>query len=76
MLRGDCQIESGRRKDVRLSSLVALADALDVSVDYLLGRMPSMTPLLRHRAFLYDTVETFTESVLPFLREGASASWP
>jgi len=33
--------------------------------------MPSMTPLLRHRAFLYDTVETFTESVLPFLREGA-----
>ncbi|MCU1676331.1 MAG: sensor protein [Frankiales bacterium] len=32
------QIEAGRRTDVRLRSLVALADALDVSVDALLAR--------------------------------------
>ena len=32
------QIETGRRTDVRLRSLVALADALGVSVDALLGR--------------------------------------
>jgi DNA-binding XRE family transcriptional regulator len=35
------QIETGRRTDVRLRSLVALADALGVTVDALLGRGPS-----------------------------------
>jgi transcriptional regulator with XRE-family HTH domain len=32
------QMESGRRKDVRLSTLTALSDALGVTVDYLAGR--------------------------------------
>ncbi|MDQ1715383.1 MAG: Helix-turn-helix domain, partial [Frankiaceae bacterium] len=36
------QIEAGRRTDVRLRSLVALAEALDVSVDALIGRWPPL----------------------------------
>src|SRR3977135_4205548 len=50
------QIESGRRKDVRLSSLTALADALGVSVDYLLGKTATFTPqLFEHRVLTYGS---------------------
>src|SRR5580693_43557 len=51
------QIETGRRSDVRVSSLVALAGALGVSLDYLAlaGGEPASEPgpMLSHRAFMY-----------------------
>jgi len=50
------QIETGRRTEVRVSSLVALADALGVSVDYLV-RPKVTTALLDHRAHVYDSPE-------------------
>jgi transcriptional regulator with XRE-family HTH domain len=53
------QIESGRRKDVRLSSLSALADALAVSVDYLIGS---------------GSDEEFIAAAIPFLEEGFAQS--
>jgi transcriptional regulator with XRE-family HTH domain len=66
------QIESGRRKDVRLSSLAALAKALEVSVDYLvLGRgVDFQRKSLKHRALIYRTDEEFRAVAVPFLNEG------
>jgi transcriptional regulator with XRE-family HTH domain len=70
------QIESGRRKDVRLSSLSALADALGVSVDYLIGSAAaSTTPhLFEHRVLTYGSDEKFVAGVIPFLEEGIEQS--
>lgn len=69
------QIESGRRKDVRLSSLSALAYALDVSVDYLVGTASTLAPrLLEHRALAYASDEEFLAAAVPFLDEGIERS--
>ena len=65
------QIESGRRREVRLSSLLALAHALGVSVDYLVGAEATVSPkLLRHRALIYGSDEEFLGCTVPFLVEG------
>lgn len=66
------QIESGRRKDVRLSSLSALADALEVSVDYLIGTEALATAphLFEHRVLTYGSDQEFVASTFPFLDEG------
>lgn len=67
------QIESGRRREVRLGSLVALANALRVSVDYLVGGEAVVSPhLLGHRALLYRSDEEYLASAAPFLRDGAA----
>ena len=69
------QIESGRRKDVRLSSLSALADALNVSVDYLIGTAAAITPrLLEHQVLLYASDDEFLAAAIPFLTEGLERS--
>jgi transcriptional regulator with XRE-family HTH domain len=69
------QIESGRRKEVRLSSLSALAGALNVSVDYLVGTTATITPqLLEHRVLLYGSDEEFLAGTLPFLTDGIEQS--
>ncbi|HEY0518568.1 MAG TPA: MEDS domain-containing protein [Ilumatobacteraceae bacterium] len=70
------QIESGRRKDVRLSSLSALANALGVSVDYMIGSAAAATTpqLFEHRALTYRTDEEFTAGAVPFLEEGIEQS--
>jgi transcriptional regulator with XRE-family HTH domain len=65
------QIESGRRREVRLSSLVALANALRVSVDYLVGGEATVSPrLLGHSALIYSSEEEYIASLVPFLVEG------
>jgi transcriptional regulator with XRE-family HTH domain len=70
------QIESGRRKDVRLTSLSALADALGVSVDYLIGSAAAGTTpqLFEHRVLMYRSDEEFIAAVIPFLEEGVAQS--
>jgi transcriptional regulator with XRE-family HTH domain len=70
------QIESGRRKDVRLSSLSALADALNVSVDYLIGTAAATTAprLLEHRVFTHGSEEQFLAAAIPFLADGIERS--
>ena len=67
------QIESGRRKDVRLSTLSALASALEVSVDYLIGsaRAPQ---LFEHRMLTYGSDDEFTAAAIPFLTDGIDQS--
>ena len=65
------QIETGRRKDVRIGSLMALAEALRVSVDYLAGgSRGTPSQLLEHRAFVYDSESHYLATVVPYLREG------
>jgi transcriptional regulator with XRE-family HTH domain len=66
------QIESGRRKDIRLSSLSALADALGVSVDHLIGSAAAAEApnLFEHQALVYGSDEEFIAATIPFLDEG------
>ena len=69
------QIESGRRQQVRVSSLVALASALGVSVDYLVGGDATISPqLLGHRVLIYGSEDEYLESALPFLLGGIARS--
>lgn len=69
------QIESGRRKDVRLSSLSALAKALGVSVDYLIGSATATAPrLLEHRLLTYGSDEEYLAGAIPFFAEGMERS--
>ena len=69
------QIESGRRKDVRLGSLSALSDALGVSVDYLIGTKAAISPqLFEHRVLPYASDDDFLGGAIPFLAEGIEQS--
>ena len=69
------QIESGRRKDVRLSSLSALADALGVSIDYLAGSSAGLSShLFEHRLLTYASDEDYLEGAVPFIAEGLEQS--
>jgi transcriptional regulator with XRE-family HTH domain len=67
------QIESGRRQDVRLASLVALSSALSVSVDYLVGASLAAAPtILQHCALIYQSDDEYLAAAVPFLREGVA----
>jgi transcriptional regulator with XRE-family HTH domain len=69
------QIESGRRQDLRLSSLTALAEALGVSVDYLVGTTATLAPhLFEHRLLEYSSDEDYLEAAIPFIAEGLERS--
>ena len=64
------QIETGRRKDLRLSSLAALAEALEVSVDYLIGPSRTTPDLLQHRLLSYASEDEFLTGAVPYLVAG------
>jgi transcriptional regulator with XRE-family HTH domain len=69
------QIESGRRRDVRLSSLAALAGALGVSVDYLIGTDAAMgSSVFEHLMLRYSSDEEFLAATVPFLAQGVERS--
>jgi hypothetical protein len=54
--------------------LSALADALGVSVDHLIGTVAAADPphLFEHRVLVYGTDEEFLAASIPFLDEGGS----
>jgi transcriptional regulator with XRE-family HTH domain len=65
------QIETGRRRQVRIDTIVALARSLDVSVDYLVGSTRMLeASLLRHRALLYESDDEYLSALVPFLAAG------
>jgi transcriptional regulator with XRE-family HTH domain len=67
------QIESGRRQDARLATLLALARALDVSVDHLVGGTASIEPkLLEHGALIYESEAAYLASTVPFVLDGVA----
>jgi transcriptional regulator with XRE-family HTH domain len=71
------QIETGRRTDVRLSSLSALARALELSIDHLVGhptRPPA--PTLEHQALVYRSDAELLAAVIPFLKAAIERSEP
>jgi transcriptional regulator with XRE-family HTH domain len=70
------QIESGRRRNVRPDTLLALAHALEVTTDYLVHGS-SLTPvMLEHQALFYGSGDEFLETVGPVLGEGLERSEP
>jgi transcriptional regulator with XRE-family HTH domain len=73
---GIAQIESGRRRNVRPGTLVALARVLEVSTDYLIDGGLTTPVMLTHQALLYDSDEAFVDTVGPFLAEGLERGDP
>ena len=69
------QIESGRRANLRLATLTALADALDVTIDYLVRSGPS-APMFEHQALLYEDEDDFLATAAPFLAQAFERSEP
>jgi transcriptional regulator with XRE-family HTH domain len=68
------QVESGRRRNVRPSTLAALSRPLGVSIDYLVRGRPSRPTMLEHSAFPYRTDDQFRTTMEPFLTEGIERS--
>ena len=71
------QVETGRRANLRPSTLAALARALGVTIDYLVAGAHASPPMLDHRALLYETPGEFVEVAAPFLaaaRENSEAA--
>jgi transcriptional regulator with XRE-family HTH domain len=68
------QVESGRRRNVRPSTLAALSRALGVSIDYLVRGSPSRPRMLEHSAFPYRTDDQLRRTIGPFLSEGIERS--
>ena len=69
------QVETGRRTDNKISTVVALADALEVPLDYLLGRT-TRQPFLDHQMLPYATDDEFLAAAVPFLKAGVAAGEP
>jgi hypothetical protein len=67
-------VESGRRINVRPSTLAALSRPLGVSIDYLVDGSRPPPPMLEHSAFLYRTDEQFQTTMGSFLAEGIERS--
>ena len=61
------QIETGRRPNPRAATVAALARALGVTVDHLLGLPPDDEALVDHRALMYDGTADFVRSARSFL---------
>jgi hypothetical protein len=67
-------VESGRRTNLRTSTLTALSRPLGVSIDYLVGASMSRATMLNHSAFPYHTDDQFQTTMGPFLAEGVERS--
>jgi transcriptional regulator with XRE-family HTH domain len=68
------QVESGRRTNLRPSTLAALAGPLGVSIDYLVGASPVRPTMLEHSAFIYRADDQFQTTVGSFVAEGLERS--
>jgi transcriptional regulator with XRE-family HTH domain len=64
------QVETGRRTNLRPSTLQSLARALGVTIDYLVAGGGRAVPMLAHRALLYASEAEFLDAAAPFLAEG------
>jgi hypothetical protein len=67
-------VESGRRRNVRPGTLVALSRPLGVSLDYLVRGSPSSSTMLEHSAFHYRTADQFRTAIGSFLTAGVGRS--
>jgi hypothetical protein len=67
-------VESGRRRNLRPSTLAALSRPLRVSIDYLVDGGVSRPTMLMHSAFPYRTDDQFRTTMGSFLAEGLERS--
>jgi transcriptional regulator with XRE-family HTH domain len=70
------QVEAGRRTNLRPRTLLALARALGVTIDYLVAGRAQQESMLEHSVLLYDTDAEFVASAAPFLAHGVEPSEP
>ncbi|MEY2568007.1 MAG: hypothetical protein QOE35_2536 [Actinomycetota bacterium] len=68
------QIEAGRRRDIRLSSLSALAAALEVTLDRVAGVAPRRAPGLEHNVLVFGSDDELVRGAVPFMTEGLERS--
>jgi transcriptional regulator with XRE-family HTH domain len=70
------QIEAGRRPNPRLSTMVALSEALGVTVEQLTGRAApaGAGDRLQHRVLLYESDTEFLDATVPYLTAGLEQS--
>jgi transcriptional regulator with XRE-family HTH domain len=68
------QVESGRRTNLRPSTLAAFSRPLGVTIDYLIDGSASRPTMLNHSAFPYRTDDQFRATAGPFLAEGIERS--
>lgn len=68
------QVESGRRTNLRPSTLAALSRPLGVSIDYLVDGSQSPPTMLDHSVFHYDADDQFATTMGSFLAEGIERS--
>jgi len=71
---GIAQVETGRRRNLRPDTLSALAGALGVTIDYLVGGGPASTGMLDHTALVYGGDDELVNTAGPFLEEGVERS--
>jgi transcriptional regulator with XRE-family HTH domain len=70
------QIESGRRRNLRPATLSSIAQALGVSVDYLIDGGLNTPVMLNHLALLYEGGDAFVDGAAPYVLEGVERSEP
>ena len=68
------QVESGRRTNLRPTTLSSLSRALGLSIDYLVGGTPSLPTMLQHSLFPYHSEVEFRTTAGAFLAEGIERS--
>jgi transcriptional regulator with XRE-family HTH domain len=68
------QVESGRRTNLRPSTLMALSRPLGVTIDYLIDGGQSPQTMLNHSAFCYGAEDQFKTTMGSFLAEGVQRS--
>jgi transcriptional regulator with XRE-family HTH domain len=68
------QVESGRRTNLRPSTLSQLSRSLGVSIDYLATGSPSGPTMLNHSMFPYRTEDQFRNTMGSFLADGVERS--
>jgi transcriptional regulator with XRE-family HTH domain len=68
------QVESGRRTNLRPSTLAALSRPLGVSIDYLVDGNLRRPTMLDHSAFPYRAEDQFQTTMGSFLAEGVERS--
>jgi transcriptional regulator with XRE-family HTH domain len=68
------QVESGRRTNLRPSTLAALSRPLGVSIDYLVAATLTRPAMLEHSVFPYRTDDQFGTTVGSFLADGFERS--
>jgi transcriptional regulator with XRE-family HTH domain len=70
------QIESGRRTNLRPATVVALATALGVTADYLLGSELPTASLLEHELLLFADDDAFVRSAASCVTTGVTLGEP